>query len=258
MSPTPARSVKDLKRLPAEKEGKVKSAGTQAPAAPPARVPGVHPGVERWPVKTGTDLDVAKVGKNTVNQEELGQGFVQTTVEEMRSLQRAPDMPAVHSVFPSNSYYQDRRAEPAETTVWKLTATVTEAKLEQDGDYHLVLKSASGNTMIGEIPMPEASFVAPSSPFFKDIQTARAALDQKLKQLGKSLDPIGFTSESMAPPTVQRTPAQVEPEKPSDMTQIGALAVIAGVGFFDSSHGQTGVAPTAIELHPILDIEFQD
>jgi len=31
-----------------------------------------------------------------------------------------------------------------------------------------------------------------------------------------------------------------------------ARAQITGVAFFDFKHGQTGVAPTAIELHPIL------
>src|SRR6185369_3114548 len=31
---------------------------------------------------------------------------------------------------------------------------------------------------------------------------------------------------------------------------------ITGVGFFDFLHGQTGVAPNGIELHPILDIRF--
>jgi hypothetical protein len=28
---------------------------------------------------------------------------------------------------------------------------------------------------------------------------------------------------------------------------------VVGVAFFDFKHGQTGVAPNAIELHPILD-----
>lgn len=31
-----------------------------------------------------------------------------------------------------------------------------------------------------------------------------------------------------------------------------AAATITGVAFFDFDHGQTGVAPNAIELHPIL------
>jgi hypothetical protein len=29
-------------------------------------------------------------------------------------------------------------------------------------------------------------------------------------------------------------------------------ATIAGVGFFDQIHGQTGVAPNGIELHPVV------
>jgi hypothetical protein len=32
---------------------------------------------------------------------------------------------------------------------------------------------------------------------------------------------------------------------------------MTGVGFFDRIHGQTGVAPNGIELHPVLDIQFQ-
>jgi hypothetical protein len=32
--------------------------------------------------------------------------------------------------------------------------------------------------------------------------------------------------------------------------------VVTGVGFFDFIHGQTGVAPNGIELHPIVDIKF--
>lgn len=223
--------------------------------APVEDAAAVHPGVERWPVKTGTDADVGKVGKNTVNNETLGEGVVQTTVEEMRSLKRAPDMPPVKSTFPLNSFYQDRRASPAETTIWRLTATVTEAKLEQDGDYHLVLEGTTKVTMIGEIPMPETAFVAASSPWFADIKTARASMDAKLKQLGKSLEPIGFTLASMAPPSKPRA-AGDETDEAEEMTKIGVKAVITGVGFFDSSHGQTGVAPTAIELHPILDIQF--
>jgi hypothetical protein len=29
-------------------------------------------------------------------------------------------------------------------------------------------------------------------------------------------------------------------------------ATVTGVGFFDIIHGQTGVAPNGIELHPVL------
>ena len=34
--------------------------------------------------------------------------------------------------------------------------------------------------------------------------------------------------------------------------RVCARAVVTGVAFFDFQHGQTGVAPNAIELHPIL------
>jgi len=33
---------------------------------------------------------------------------------------------------------------------------------------------------------------------------------------------------------------------------IRGLATVTGVGFFDFWHGQRGVAPNAIELHPVL------
>jgi hypothetical protein len=36
------------------------------------------------------------------------------------------------------------------------------------------------------------------------------------------------------------------------IARVCARARIVGVGFFDYNHGQTGVAPNAIELHPVL------
>jgi hypothetical protein len=37
-----------------------------------------------------------------------------------------------------------------------------------------------------------------------------------------------------------------------DFDRLWGTATITGVGFFDYQHGQTGVAPNAIELHPVL------
>jgi hypothetical protein len=34
---------------------------------------------------------------------------------------------------------------------------------------------------------------------------------------------------------------------------MSGTAQITGVGFFDTNHGQDGVAPNTIELHPVLD-----
>jgi hypothetical protein len=36
--------------------------------------------------------------------------------------------------------------------------------------------------------------------------------------------------------------------------KLGDLIEVTGVDFFDFEHGQTGVAPYAIELHPVLGI----
>jgi hypothetical protein len=36
------------------------------------------------------------------------------------------------------------------------------------------------------------------------------------------------------------------------LTILGIVLLIAGVGFFDETHGPRGVAPKGIELHPVL------
>ena len=38
----------------------------------------------------------------------------------------------------------------------------------------------------------------------------------------------------------------------SRFTKLSGRATVTGVGFFDIPHGQTGIAPNAIELHPVL------
>ncbi|HZS27132.1 MAG TPA: hypothetical protein VFB76_07865 [Candidatus Angelobacter sp.] len=122
------------------------------------------------------------------------------------------------SPIPSNN-----RVSPTETTDWVINATLTEYKLESDSDYHLVLADASGNTMIVEIPSPTC--VGAGSPFFSGIQNARSQFDAKF---------TATTSFQTA-----NIPVQVK-----------------GVGMFDFLHGQTGVAPNGIELHPVLNIVF--
>jgi hypothetical protein len=117
----------------------------------------------------------------------------------------------------------NNRVAPYETTVWVLNATLTEYKLETDQDYHLVLSDASGNTMIAEIPDPAC--VGSGSPLAAGVSNARAELDAK------------FTVTS----SFQTANVPVR---------------ITGVGMFDFLHGQTGVAPNGIELHPVIDVVF--
>jgi Bacterial Ig-like domain (group 3)/Lamin Tail Domain len=117
----------------------------------------------------------------------------------------------------------DPRMAPTETTVFVLNGTITFYKLEDDVDYHIVLQDAAGNTMVTEIPSPACD--GSTSPFSAGIALARAKLNTRLT--------------------------------PTDVFQVANLSVqMKGVGFFDFLHGQTGVAPNGIELHPILDLTF--
>lgn len=109
------------------------------------------------------------------------------------------------------------RVQPTETTLWTLSATLVEFKQENDSDYHLVLSDNTGNTMIAEIPAPNC--VAAGSPFAAEIASARSQFDSRFS----------------AGPSFQ---------------QVNVPVQITGVAMFDFLHGQTGVAPNGIELHP--------
>ncbi len=115
------------------------------------------------------------------------------------------------------------RVKPVETTVWSLDAILLRYKQEDDSDYHLVLADTGGRTMIAEIPSPMC--VGPSSPFLPAMRAVRTA----------------FTAAFHPTISFQRVNVKVH---------------VTGVGFFDFKHGQSGVAPNAIELHPILSIQW--
>lgn len=110
------------------------------------------------------------------------------------------------------------RETPTETTLFELKdVTLTEWLSESDSDYHLVL-TQNGVTMIAEIPAPSCTT---SSVWACFISRARAE----------------FEAQNLA-----KYP--------------GLTVTVRGVGFFDFLHGQTGVAPNGIELHPVLQICF--
>jgi hypothetical protein len=114
------------------------------------------------------------------------------------------------------------RVAPTEDTTYQVSATLTEFKTEADSDDHLVL-SSGGKTMIAEIPSPAC---VTGGPLQSGIANARAEFDARL----------GSSTSRFQKVTVPVT--------------------VTGVGFFDRIHGQTGVAPNGIELHPVLDIQF--
>lgn len=118
----------------------------------------------------------------------------------------------------------NKRIPPVETTVFRVDATLQRyALVPADSDYHLILRDAAGHTMITEIPAP--SCVGASSPFKDLVGAARARFDARY------------------------TPSAA-------LTDANVPVTVTGVGFFDSLHGQAGVAPNGVELHPVLDVRF--
>ena len=114
------------------------------------------------------------------------------------------------------------RETPTETTMWELKdVTLTELKEESDSDYHLVVSDGT-KTMIAEVPNPRCGTGSPWLCFYS---RTRSNIDAKY--------------------TVTSTP-----------TYPAATVTLRGVGFFDYLHGQNGVAPNAIELHPTLQLCF--
>jgi len=114
------------------------------------------------------------------------------------------------------------REMPTETTVWQLSnVTLTELKEESDSDYHMVLSDGS-KTLIAEIPAPSCTTTSGWKCF---VSRARSEVDA-----------------AYAVTTTPIYPA--------------ATVTVRGVGFFDYPHGQNGVAPNAIELHPVLEVCF--
>src|SRR5438093_789418 len=86
--------------------------------------------------------------------------------------------------------------------------------------------------MIVEIPSPDC--VGPQSPFQSGIQHARDQFEAARTELDPTLHQHNDFKVAQPPIPVQ----------------------ITGVGFFDKLHGQRGLAPNGIELHPVLDIQF--
>ena len=231
-----------------------------APAT--AEAASLEPGTERWPVKTGTDDDVATVQPLIVD----------STVSELGALPRPAGLLPDTGDPPE---FQRKRAAPVETTVWKVSARIMALKLEADGDYHLVLQDEAGSQMVAEIPLPEDAFISETSPFFENVSTARQAVDLQFKPAMDKLGfvPSGTADAKLVPAGAVRanlTAAAAPPRKvllttstetPQDAltfsTRIDPTdATITGVGFFDRAHGATGAAPNVIELHPVLSITF--
>jgi hypothetical protein len=140
---------------------------------------------------------------------------VPATVTDLRALPAPGALP------------QASRIAPTELTTFSVTANVVEFKFEADLDIHLVINDPNdaAASMIVEFPNAADCSGAVSSSHRANMETARQALINLFGQ-----------------------------PSPSHFTFINGTITITGVGFFDFKHGQTGVAPNAIELHPVLSV----
>jgi hypothetical protein len=115
------------------------------------------------------------------------------------------------------------RIKGVETTTYRVKAKLLEFVVEDDRDIHLVIGApASPNkTMIVEFPDP-------TCPGARD----SAKRDRMARARNALIAACG--------------------EPTATFKHLSGKARIKGVGFFDVKHGQTGVAPNGIELHPVL------
>src|SRR5256885_15592716 len=104
-----------------------------------------------------------------------------------------------------------------------MRGTMTLVNPGGDGVSAGVEEGDNGNLRVKKRPCP--CCVAVNSPFTAGIANARQEFDAH------------FTATT-------------------SFTAVSVPVQMTGVGFFDFIHGQTGVAPNGIELHPILDIRF--
>lgn len=111
----------------------------------------------------------------------------------------------------------------AEAQTYSVQAQLVGYKLEDDGDYHVVVRDDAG-TMIVELSGIDCGSGHPA-----EVRAARRQFDSLLRRHGWPLPRAKFFT----------------------LTTTTTLQ-IKGVLFFDKLHGQTGVAPNGVELHPVL------
>ena len=131
---------------------------------------------------------------------------------------------------------QNSRIAPVEneqvTVKALLIAWKEEAGAKGDHDFHLVLADPQDHsrTIIAEIPSPDCASACSST----SAKNFKAARDVLTVELGPAPQSIKVTS-IVPPRTVE----------------------VTGVSFFDFDHGQDGLAPNCIEIHPVLKIVVQ-
>ncbi|MFI5148450.1 MAG: T9SS type A sorting domain-containing protein [Bacteroidia bacterium] len=147
-----------------------------------------------------------------------------------RSINFAPDTITVTQFdelpAPVPNSYAPRTA-PLEFQTFAIHCHIIEKRFESDNDFHLIMYDGA-LTGIAEIPDPACAQAA-SSTYVNDFIEAR-----------------NFTNSFMGPATSNNYSVNIP------------KVIVTGVGFVDPPHGQSGVAPNNMELHPVLHMAFED
>lgn len=198
---------------------------TTPPTSPPASPQSDDPATTTGKVHCGYVRWAVKTGADPL----AGKVNLTPTVTTITALRAAPaPFPPPTSKYPPNY-----RRFPAEQRTVMVTATLIAYDIEQDNDLHLVLADSQASTIIAEIPNPAC---VKSGPFKAAITATRKA----------------FVARTHYNPPAPK-PGQYSP--PFVTTAIPVT--VTGVVFYDFVHGQNGVAPNGVELHPVLSIIFR-
>lgn len=172
-------------------------------------------GAERADVKHMTDVNVSTTMADDSDRIDRVGWGIPTTVEALAAL---PVDPPVRG-------HEPRGVRPEEFHVYTVEAVVGFAKKETDQDAHIVLLDGVSSMIVESVDPRCAS----GSAFLAGIEAARREL---LAAIGaKTLTTAGLRKLK------------------------GKRVRVIGPAFFDKLHGQTGVAPNGVEIHPILSLE---
>lgn len=180
-----------------------------------AQSPAITPGQNmmmppRWSVMTGTDPGTASISPKPVK----------TTLDKLSSLPRPAALPIKGQMLP---IYHTTRVGTGEKTLWSVNAKIVESQLNPDGDYHFVLKSASGQRIVCELPDPK--LMQHPGPFAKQMVKARAAVAAKLH--------------------TTTTPRNSN-----------VSAHVTGLGYYGRVRPGDGGPENGIQLHPVVSVTF--
>ena len=132
--------------------------------------------------------------------------------------------------LPRPQLVSELRRSPLELRTYRIRALLLGWKHERDDDdFHLVVADSAhpDSTMIVEIPSAACSRVCSS----RLLPEMRATRDTAVAGLGR-------------------------PSNRYRRLRPARMVTVTGIVFFDYLHGQTGVAPNGVELHPVLGLTF--